>query len=71
MNTLILITRYGEFTFIFLFSIFFFCHFVNFDFPDYLFILANPNPLGRTVSWLSCVFHVLSAGEHVSVGKKF
>ena len=69
---MILITRSSEFTFIFLFSIFFY-QFVNFGFPVYLFIyfLANPNPLGRTDSWLSYVCPILAVEEHVPVGKKF
>ena len=48
-----------------LFCVIFFCQFVNFV-PIYF--LADPNPLGRTVSWLSCVFPVLAAGVHVPVG---
>ena len=49
----------------------FFCQFVNFVSLFIFIFLANPNPLGRTVSWLSCVYLVLAAGEHVPVGKEF
>ena len=51
------------------FCVVFFYQFVNFV-SQFVF-LANPNPLGRTVSWLSCVCPVLAAGEHVPEGKKF
>ena len=65
---MILITRSSEFTFIVLFSIFSVSLLIL---VSMFFFLANPNPLGRIVSWLSCVCPVLAAGEHVPVGKKF
>ena len=66
---MILITRSGGFTFIFLFSIFSVSLLILVSL--FIFFLANPNPLGRTISWLSCVCPVLAAGEHVLMGKKF
>ena len=54
---------------LFLYVIFFF-QLVNFV-SLFNFFLANPNFLGRTVSWLSCVCPVLAAKEHVLVGKEF
>ena len=36
----------------------------------YLFILGNPNLLGRIASWLLDVFPVFATGIHVPMGKE-
>ena len=67
---MILITRFGEFTFIILFKNFFFYQFVNSGFRVYFF-LGNPNPLGRIVSWSLGVCPVFAVGIYVPVSKEF
>ena len=66
---MILITSLGEFLLSFFFPVYILL-LVCLVSVHSLFFLGNPNPLGRTVSWLLGVCLVFTTGIYVLVGKE-